>query len=149
MRNKLSKIKNKTIYTNFLGFLTKNGNKLAAKKIIDEAFLETSRQVNFPLHLILVKVFSKINSFVETKKIRIKRSTHIVPFGVTSKRRFYLVIKWLMEVVAEDKRKISTSKKLSAELLNIFKNKSSKTIAKKDLNLNQATSNRSNIHYRW
>lgn len=59
MRNKLSKIKNKTIYTNFLGFLTKNGNKLAAKKIIDEAFLETSRQVNFPLHLILVKVFFK------------------------------------------------------------------------------------------
>ena len=54
-----------------------------------------------------------------------------------------------MEVVREDKRRISTSKKLSFELINILKDKSSKSIAKKNLNINQAISNRSNIHYRW
>jgi|TARA_B110000977_G_scaffold183022_1_gene245246 ribosomal protein S7 len=149
MHNRSSKPKSKTVYTNFLGFLVKNGNKLAAKKTIDTAFIETSRQAKLPLHLILIKVFSRINSFVETKKIKIKRSTHTVPFGITSKRRSYLVIKWLMEVVAEDKSKVSTSKKLSTELLNILKDKSSKTVKKKDLNINQAISNRSNIHYRW
>jgi ribosomal protein S7 len=149
MYNKLLKIRNKTVYTNLLGFLIRGGNKLVAKKIIDKAFMETSCQAILPLHLILVKVFSIINSSVETKKIKIKRSTHIVPSGVTSKRCSYLAIKWLMGVVVQDNRKVSTFKKLSAELLAIFKDKSSKTTAKKNLNINQGISNRSNIHYRW
>lgn len=149
MKNTFLKSSNTTIYTNFLGFLTKNGNKIVAKKIIDSAFLATARQVSLPLHLLLIKIFFKLNSFVETKKIRIKRSTHTVPFGITFKRRTYLILKWLMEVVKEDKRKISTSEKLSIELLNILKDKSSKTIIKKNLNISQAISNRSNIHYRW
>ena len=150
MKKKYLKLsKNKTIYINFLGFLTKNGNKLVAKKIIDSAFLFVAQSVSLPLHLVLIKIFFKLNSFVETKKIRFKRSSHIVPFGITLKRRSYLILKWLMEVVREDKRRISTSKKLSFELINILKDKSSKSIAKKNLNINQAISNRSNIHYRW
>ena len=54
-----------------------------------------------------------------------------------------------MEVVKEDSRKISTSKKLSFELINILKDKTSKSVVKKNLNINQAIANRSNIHYRW
>ena len=54
-----------------------------------------------------------------------------------------------MESVFDDERKLSTSEKLSFELLNILKNKSCKTIIKKELNISQALSNRSNIHYRW
>jgi len=149
MIKKSLKSSNKTIYINFLGFLTKNGNKLVAKKIIDNAFLTASQYLSIPLHLVLIKVFFKLNSFVETKKVRIKRTTHTVPFGITFKRRSYLILKWLMEVVKEDSRKISTSKKLSFELINILKDKSSKSVLKKNLNINQAIANRSNIHYRW
>ena len=70
MKKKYLKLsKNKTIYINFLGFLTKNGNKLVAKKIIDSAFLFVAQSVSLPLHLVLIKIFFKLNSFVETKKI--------------------------------------------------------------------------------
>ena len=139
----------KNIYTNFLGFLTKDGKKKKAKLILDSAFLRVSKELKIPTYLILIKVFLKLNCFVETKKVRIKRSTYIVPFSITFKRKSYLVIKWIMESVHEDERKLSTSEKLYFELLSILKNKSCKTISKKDLNLSQALNNRSNIHYRW
>lgn len=145
----LKSSKNNTIYTNFLGFLTKNGNKLAAKKIVDNAFFLAAQSMSLPLHLVLIRIFFKLNSFVETKKISFKRSSHTVPFGITLRRRSYLILKWLMEVVREDKRRISTSKKLFFELINILKDKSSKSITKKNLNISQAIANRSNIHYRW
>ena len=140
----------KAIYINFLGFLTKKGNKVTAKKVLDEAFLDVSSKTNQPVHILLIKVFLKLNSFVETKKIKFKRSTHIVPFVITSfKRKSYLIIKWLMEAVEQDKRKVPIAKKLSKEILNILKSKSSKTVMKKHLNVKNALSNRSNIHFRW
>jgi ribosomal protein S7 len=140
----------KAIYTNFLGFLTKKGNKVTAKKILDEAFLDVSLKTNQSGHILLIKVFLKLNSFVETKKIKFKRGTHIVPFVITSfKRKSYLIIKWLMEAVEQDNRKISIAKKLSKEILNILKNQSSKTLMKKKLNVKNALLNRSNIHFRW
>jgi ribosomal protein S7 len=140
----------KAIYINFLGFLTKKGNKVTAKKVLDEAFLDVSLKTNQPVHILLIKVFLKLNSFVETKKIKFKRSTHIVPFVITSfKRKSYLIIKWLMEAVEQDKRKVPIAKKLSKEILNILKSKSSKALMKKHLNVKNALSNRSNIHFRW
>ena len=140
----------KTIYINFLGILTKKGNKVAAKRILDAAFLDVSTKVNKPVHILLIKLFLKLNSFVETKKIRFKRSSHVVPFVITSfKRKSFLIIKWLMEVIEEDKRKVSLSSKLSKEILSVLKNNSSKALSKKKLNIKNAISNRSNIHFRW
>jgi ribosomal protein S7 len=140
----------KTIYINFLGILTKKGNKVAAKKILDAAFLDVSTKVNKPVHILLIKLFLKLNSFVETKKIKFKRSSHVVPFVITSfKRKSFLIIKWLMEAVEEDKRKVSLSSKLSKEILSVLKNNSSKALSKKKLNIKNAISNRSNIHFRW
>ena len=78
------------------------------------------------------------NTFVEVKKIRIKRSTHIVPFPITFKRKSYLIIKWLIEAIKEDTRKISTSEKLSSELINVLKKSSSKALQKKKLNISVA-----------
>jgi ribosomal protein S7 len=140
----------KAIYINFLGFLTKKGNKVTAKKILDEAFLDVSLKTNQSVHILLIKVFLKLNSFVETKKIKFKRSTHVVPFVITSfKRKSYLIIKWLMEAVEEDKRKVPIAIKLSKEILSILRNKSSKALIKKKMNMKNALINRSNIHFRW
>ena len=54
-----------------------------------------------------------------------------------------------MEVVEQDKRKVPIAKKLSKEILNILKNKSSKALIKKKMNTKNAVINRSNIHFRW
>jgi ribosomal protein S7 len=150
MRKVHSKIYKKTFYTKFLGFLTREGKKSTSRKILNATFFQVAIQTNLSLYTVFIKVFFSLNSFVETKTVKVRRRSHIVPFGITFKRRSYLIIKWLLEVVTQDRRKICTSKKLAAELLNIVRNKAvSKAIRKKNQNLSQAIKNRSNIHYRW
>jgi len=140
---------NKNLYNKFLGFLIKKGNKIGAMKVLNNAFLKVSKKTGLSLHKILLKLFLKLNSFVEIKKVRIKRSSHFVPFSITLKRRSYLIIKWLMQAILEDKRKISMSEKLFTEIQNTIGNVPSKAVKLRNSNVSQALANRSNIHFRW
>jgi ribosomal protein S7 len=145
MKNQL----NKNLYNKFLGFLIKKGNKISARSILNTSFLTVSKKTGLPLHILLLKIFLKLNSFVEVKKVRVQRSSHLVPFSIRLKRRSYLIIKWLMQAVKEDSRKISMSEKLSSEILDTIKKSPSRSVKIRNFNISQALSNRSNIHYRW
>jgi ribosomal protein S7 len=145
MKNQL----NKNLYNKFLGFLIKKGNKISARSILNTSFLTVSKKTGLPLHILLLKIFLKLNSFVEVKKVRVQRSSHLVPFSIRLKRRSYLIIKWLMQAVKEDSRKISMSEKLSSEILDTIKKNPSRSVKIRNFNISQALSNRSNIHYRW
>jgi ribosomal protein S7 len=145
MKNQL----NKNLYNKFLGFLIKKGNKISARSILNTSFLAVSKKTGLPLHVLLLKIFLKLNSFVEVKKVRVQRSSHLVPFSIRLKRRSYLIIKWLMQAVKEDSRKISMSEKLSSEILDTIKKIPSRSVKIRNFNISQALSNRSNIHYRW
>lgn len=137
------------LYTKFLGFLIKKGNKVAAKRLLDDAFFIVSKKTKISTQMSLVKVFSTLNSFVEVKKVRVRRRFVLVPFSINLKRRSYLIVKWLMLAVEEDKRKVSFSIKLADEILKVLKGLFSKSKALKNSNMAQAMANRSNIHYRW
>ena len=137
------------LYNKLLGFLIKKGNKLKAKKIIDTAFLQVSKKTGHSLSFLLFKLFYKLNIFVESKTIRVKRSSFIVPFSINLKRRSYLIIKWFMKVVLENKKKTSISEKIAEEIFLILKTPSSKVLKLRALNNTQALANRSNIHFRW
>jgi hypothetical protein len=54
-----------------------------------------------------------------------------------------------MQAIKEDSRKISMSEKLAFEISNTIKKSPSKSVKIRNLNISQALSNRSNIHYRW
>jgi ribosomal protein S7 len=138
----------KNIYTKFLGSLIKKGNKIAAKRILDTSFIKVSTKHKIPVHLILNKIFSKLDCFLEIKKIRIRKNVHIVPFPLNSKRQNFLKIKWILESAKEDLRKVDFSEKISSEVSNILLNKKSKILSKKDYIRKQALMNRSNLHYR-
>jgi small subunit ribosomal protein S7 len=141
--------KKRSLYQHLLGFVVKKGNKISSKRILDSAFLDVSRKLGIPVHIILLRIFLKLNTFVEAKKVRIRRSTHIVPFSITFKRRFYLAVKWLLDSVKEDKRKLPFYKKLSTEIFNLLQKKTSSSLKKKEKNISLSLLNRSNIHYRW
>jgi ribosomal protein S7 len=147
LQNKISLKIN--LYNKLLGFLIKKGNKIKAKKIIDNAFLEVSKKTGHSLSFLLFKLFFKLNIFVESKTIRVKRSSFIVPFSINLKRRSYLIIKWFMKIIVENKKKISISQKIAEEIFLILKTPSSKVLKLRSLNNMQALSNRSNIHFRW
>lgn len=140
---------NKNLYDKFLGFLVKKGNKISAKLLLNEAFFKVSKKTGLSLSRILLKLFLKLNSFVEVKRIRVRRSSHLVPFSIRLKRRYYLTIKWLLQAVKEDTRKVSMSEKLFLEIANTIKKVPSRSVKLRNLNISQALANRSNIHYRW
>jgi len=141
-------LKNKSIYSRFLGSLTKKGSKINAKRILDSSLIKAYKKTKIAPFTIVHKTFSRLNLFLEIKRIKIRKNLHLVPFPLTSKRQNFLKIKWLLEVVKEDARKLSFSEKLSDEISNILLNKRSKVLSKRRLANKEIISNRSNIHFR-
>ena len=137
------------LYNKFVGFITKNGKKPKAKFIFDSALFSVTQKLKLPLNKLLLKIFLKLNSYIEIKTIKIRKTAHLVPFPTNYKRRIYLVIKWIVTAALEDKRKLNFSKKLSLEIFNLIKNKSSKALKIKKKNFSQALINKSNLHFRW
>jgi ribosomal protein S7 len=149
MLKKKRSLTKKTLYHKLIGFITKKGNKNSSLKIVNDAFFKVSTNTNLSMHIIVLQLFLKLNSFVEVKKVRVKRSFHLVPFQITLKRRSYLIVKWLMQAVKSDKRNIPTVEKLALEIEQTLKTDSSKSLKLRNLNLTSALLNRSNLHYRW
>jgi len=147
---KKDKILKNLFYAKFLGVLMKKGKKTSAKKILDNVLVKVSRKTGLSVNLILYKVFFKLNTFVEIRRIRFRRSSYIVPFSIPFSRRIFLVLKWIFLSIKFDKRKIGSVNKLSVEIFKILKNlPSSQSLKLKALNNSQAFANKANIHLRW
>lgn len=141
---------NNNLYHKLLGVLTKKGNKTAAKKIIDNTFLKLSAKTNKSLQKLFLQIFIKLNSFVEVKNVRVRRSSHMVPFSINLKRRSYLILKWLTSAIKEENsQQVSFDEKLYSELESLLNNTQSKALKKKKQNTANAVKNRSNLHFRW
>jgi len=117
---------------------------------LNNTFFVLSKEVGKPSNFILFQLFKRLNVFVESKNVKIRRSTYMVPFSLNVKRRSFLIVKWLIQAAKENKKRIPISEKIAAEILLVLKNStSSKALKFKALNNKNALKNRSNIHYRW
>lgn len=141
--------RSKTLYMKFLGFLVKKGNLISAKKILDKTFFFVSKKTGYSTEVSLLNLFRILNSYVEIKKVRIRRRSFLVPCSININRRSYLIVRWLIQAVHEDLRKDSFANKLSLEIINVLKGISTRSKKLKISNISQSISNRSNIHYRW
>jgi ribosomal protein S7 len=137
----------KTIYTNLLGCITKNGKKTKAKKILSSALLDVSTNLNIPISKIFVNLVQKSGSIVELKKVKLRKNVHFIPFPVKKKRRYFLVSKEIINH-NDSKKKLPSSIKISDQIKS-FIVKRGKNIDKKKNLINQVIANRSNVHYRW
>ena len=136
-------------YNKFLGFLVKNGNRNKAKKIVDKAFTLASKISKKSTVFLLKLVFLRLSVFVESRTIRVKKKSHIVPFPISVNRRFFLVSSWLMKAIDQNDGKIPTFLKIKEEILLLLKKSPSKSLKLKQFNNKQVILNRSNAHFRW
>ena len=144
-----AQVKSTNLYEKFWGFLTKKGNKFKSKKILDKAFLLVFEKTAFSKESALINLFSRLNSFVEVKRVRVRRRFVLVPFPIRLKRRSYLVVKWIIQATKKGGKKISFSTKLAKEMINVLVESNSKSKSLRKLNFSKALANRSNIHFRW
>jgi small subunit ribosomal protein S7 len=149
VQKKVIKFKTLSLYDKFIGFLIKKGKKTIAKRILEDTFYLLSKRMKTAKNIIFLRLFLKLNTFVEIKKVQIRKRSFFVPFSITLKRRSYLVIKWLLQSVKEKKEKVSISQKLAEEIFEVLTKTKSKTSSLKKFNNNQAFLNRSNYHFRW
>ncbi len=142
-------MKVKSLYSIFLGILIKKGNKSKAFLTLNTALSLVSTKTNKSVSLILLKIYSKLNTFIENKVLKFRKRTHIVPFPVKRKRSFFLAFKWLIQATQQNQEKTSFSKKLAKEILNLLTTKTAISLKLKKDNYLKARQNRSNLHYRW
>ena len=137
------------LFKSLLGLMIKDGKKSLATQILKEAFIQASFLCNLPSVKISIKLAESLLCSVETRKLKIKKTTYLVPFIISEKRKYFLISKWILTTVREDKRRVSFKQKLVEEFILILKKNKGETISKKNLNITQATKNKANIHYRW
>lgn len=133
------------LHSILINFFFKKGHPAKMKKIINNTFFILSKKLNQPVNRILLKVFLFLYSYLEVKQVRMRRRFNVVPFSVRSSRRCFLVLK---KIRISLKKKVSFSKSLYLEILNIL-SKRSRSKELKDINISQAFSNRSKTHFRW
>lgn len=148
MNSKLS-TKETNLYEKLLGFLTKQGDKFKAKRILSRVFLLVAKETTHSKNAALVTLFRKLNSFVEVKKVRVRRKFVLVPFPIRLKRRSYLVVKWIVQSAKKGGKRKSFATKLAKEMVNVLNESSSKSKSLRKSNFSKALANRSNIHFRW
>jgi ribosomal protein S7 len=56
------KKKKTAFYKKFLGSLTKQGKKVAAKRILEHSLIKVSKKTKLPIYFILRRISSKLNS---------------------------------------------------------------------------------------
>jgi ribosomal protein S7 len=143
------KSESNSIYKKLVGLMIKNGKKSSALKLIEKGLLKTSLKLKMPINLILRKVFNSLKTSIESKKIRVRRSYHFVPFPVNLKRKVYLAVKWVLFGTKKSKLKVSFDLKLHLELIKILKTKKSIPFKNKKYNIFKSLQNKSNAHFRW
>lgn len=144
--NNLSKL---NLYKNFISFIFKSGKKYIWEKIISDIFLLIKKTLKFSQNIILLKIFLRLYSKIEIKKIKTRRKTALVPVFISVRRRFLLALKWLLLAVSKNKLQISLKDKLFLEIFKLTKNKSCESLKQLELNNQNVYLNRANFHYRW
>ena len=149
MRLNKSKKTSTNLYCKFLGFLTKKGDKLSARKLLDKTFFSVSKKLKMSKEKALNLLFSRLNSFVEMKKIRVRRKIVLVPFPISFKRRSYLIVKWIIDATKVEKKKSPLHKKLTKEITDVLEGSKSRSQNLRQTNFSKALANKSNAHFRW
>lgn len=144
--NSLSKL---NLYKNFTSFIFKSGKKHIWEKIISDIFLLIKKNLKFSQNIILLKIFLRLYSKIEVKKIKTRRKIALVPVFISVRRRFFLALKWLLLAVNKNKLQISLKEKLFLEIFKLTKNKSCESLKQLELNNQNVYLNRANFHYRW
>jgi ribosomal protein S7 len=144
--NSLSKL---NLYKNFISFIFKSGKKHIWEKIISDIFLLIKKNLKFSQNIILLKIFLRLYSKIEIKKVKTRRKTALVPVFISVRRRFFLALKWLLLAVNKNKLQISLKEKLFLEIFKLTKNKSCESLKQLELNNQNVYLNRANFHYRW
>lgn len=149
MEEKMKERKNNIFIKKLINHLMRCGKKSYAANIVYTNGFFLSRHLNKSLYSIYSDIFMRLRPYIEVRKVRVRRTTYMVPFPTNIQRQQYLVSQWLLETIRNDKRKINFNQKFREEIIKILLNQNSQTIEKKKELYKKAEKSRSFAHFRW
>ncbi len=137
------------LYSKFVSFIFKKGKKFFWDTALALIFSNLSLKFSYSRSIILAKIFIRLFTRVELKKVSSKKRISYIPVFITVKRSLFLALKWIFLGVLNNTTKISFYNKLYIELVQLLALKSCFTLKKLEDNNFHSFNNRSNVHYRW
>ena len=146
---KMKEKRNKIFIKKLINHLMRSGKKSFASKLIYGNGFLLSKYFNKSIYALYSDVFLILRPFIEIRKVRVRRTTYMVPFPTNLQRQHYLVSQWILETLRNDNRKVEFNKKFREEIIKILLNKESVTLGKKKDLYKKAEKSRSFAHFRW
>jgi len=137
------------LYLKLVNYFMLCGKKIKMKEILDKVFGRLVALFLVPLEEILLCLFDKLRVFVEIKKMKRGRRTHLVPMPTKSRRKLHLVLIYIFESVLQSKSKIGFEDRLYIEIKKIVLDEPSVALDLRNKNNKFVRESRANLHYRW
>ena len=151
--NLLKKKKKKKFYINFfnkiLFFTFKVGKKALWNIILNNVFESLSLNFKYSISVILLKIFIRLYTRVELKKVISRKRVTFIPFFIKINRSIFLALKWIFLSASKSLDTTSFKNKIYIELTQILTLKSCFCVQKVEENNFNSFKNRANSHYRW
>lgn len=140
---------NYNIYQKFLSVTFKFGKKNLWNSYFSNILEILQFKLKYCVSILLLKIFVRLYTKVELKKIKSKKRITYIPFSIKYSRSLFLSLKWIFFGALKNLDKISFKNKLYIELFQLLTLKKSYSFQKlKENNLN-ALKFKANTHYRW
>jgi ribosomal protein S7 len=137
------------LYTKFISFIFKTGKNFFWETAFSLIFNNLSLKFSYTRSFILSKIFIRLFTRVELKKVKSRKRISYIPFFISVKRSLFLALKWIFLSAISNNTKISFQNKLYIELIQLLTLKSCLSLKKLEENNSNSFNNRSNVHYRW
>lgn len=137
------------LYLKFISCIFKTGKKFFWESAFALIFNNLSLKFGYSRSFILSKIFIRLFTRVELKRVKSRKRLSYIPFFITIKRSLFLALKWIFIGTLSNNTKISVQNKLFIELIQILTLKSCVSLKKLEENNSSSFNNRSNVHYRW
>lgn len=137
------------LYIKFISFIFKTGKKFFWETAFALIFNNLSLKFSYSRSFMLSKIFIRLFTRVELKRVKSRKRISYIPFFISIKRSLFLALKWIFLSALSNNTKISFQNKLYIELIQLLTLKSCLSLKKLEENNSNSFNNRSNVHYRW
>lgn len=146
------KVKPDLLYDSFIvekltNYLTRDGKKNKARKIVYKAFEIIDEKLEDPALEVFYQAVDNCSPRLETRTRRVGGASYQVPYEVHKDRGITLALRWIVNASRERGEK-RMENRLASEILDAF-HKEGKACQKKETAHRTAEANRAFAHYRW
>lgn len=136
-------------YNKILSTIFRVGKKSKWHNTLTNLFELLSFYLKYSIPVLLLKIFIRLFTRVELRKIKSRKRITLIPFFIKPKRSIFLALKWIFTCSLKSLSITSFQNKLYVELVQLLTFKTCHSLQKlEDNNLN-SFKNRAHVHYRW